>query len=795
MGVAGSHLEEGRIQETGKRMNLNQIFDAMKADASFMSNVACWKTSPAKAALYGDWPASLDSSLITIMRRMGINQPWRHQSEAIESVEKKMDTVIATPTASGKTLCYNLPVLNSIVTAPETRAPRALYLFPTKALAQDQVAELNALSKALETEGYVIRARTFDGDTPQNARKAIRNSGQIVITNPDMLHAGILPHHTKWAHLFERLKYVIIDEIHQYRGIFGSHMANVIARLKRIARFYGSAPVFICLSATISNPAELASAIIGKDVTSVERSGAPSGTRHFILYNPPVINRETNIRRPVVPEAARLAATFILNHIPGIIFARSRLRVEVINTYLRKALARNKQDPGLVCAYRGGYLPTERRKIEKTLKTGEIIGVVSTNALELGIDIGSLTVSIIAGYPGSIASTLQQAGRAGRKKNTSLAILIASSTPLDQFLVSHPDYFFDSSPEQGTIDPANPLIRLSHLKCAAFELPFSDGDEFSGTDTVELLRRLEEQGFLRYRSGRWFWIIDSYPAGDISLRSAATDNFTVLESMATEGTVHRETHNRVIAKVDFSSAPMLIHQEAIYLHQGRQYYVDHLDYDRRIALVHEVDVNYYTDAEVKSDIRVLDKYGKVGIRAYGEVLVSFATEMYKKIKFDTHETIGQGYVHLPRQEMRTIAWWLTIEDSVIETLTCDGANPGAGLQALAAVLTNILPVYLMCDPRDIAAVPMMRSAHTGCATLFFYDCYPGGAGLARRAWSMTDRILSASSELLRLCTCRDGCPSCCGPIENGRSNGMKLLDHLIKPAYREKFTQENNDGE
>ncbi|MGD8923067.1 MAG: DEAD/DEAH box helicase, partial [Candidatus Zixiibacteriota bacterium] len=487
-------------------MTLEQIIDLLRDDPGVSRNISHWRTISARPPVYGDFPSNIDRRLIDVLAKKGIKRPYTHQESAIKVVMEGKDIVVVTPTASGKTLCYNVPVIDSILKSPDSRA---LYLFPTKALSQDQLSELHDLVNKLDVD---IRTYTFDGDTPQTARRLIRSAGHIVVTNPDMLHTGILPHHTKWIKLFENLKYVVIDEVHQYRGVFGSHLANVVKRLRRICQFYGSNPLFICSSATIANPDDLAKRIIGREVTLIDNNGAPSGEKHFALYNPPVINRQLGIRKSAINEAARLAAGFLRHRIQTIVFAHFRLYVEVLLTYLQRELRGSFGEGIKIAGYRGGYLPNERRHIEVGLRTGEITGVVSTNALELGIDIGSLDVSIIVGYPGSIASLWQQAGRAGRSTGTSLTILVANSSAINQFLCAEPKYIFDKTPEAGIIDPDNLIIRTNHLKCAAFELPFDESEFGSDANTGKILDYLAGEKIIRKSNDRYHWSSEIYPA-------------------------------------------------------------------------------------------------------------------------------------------------------------------------------------------------------------------------------------------------------------------------------------------
>ena len=512
---------------------------------------------PAREAEFRPMPGWVRSELSEAYRAKGIKELYSHQAATAELVQSGRNVVVVTPTASGKTLCYNLPVLNAVLENPDTRA---LYLFPTKALAQDQLAELHDLAKRLDDSFGVF---TYDGDTPNDARKAIRERGHIVLTNPDMLHAGILPHHTKWMRLFENLRYIILDELHTYRGVFGSHLANVLRRLRRVARFYGSTPQFICCSATIANPGELASQLIESEVDVVEENGAPAGEKLFVFYNPPMVNRNLGIRRSYINEATRVAKELLARKLQTIVFANSRLHTEVLLTYLQQA---NPPKPGQaepVRGHRGGYLPGERREIERGLREGRIRGVVTTNALELGIDIGSLDACVMAGYAGSIASTWQRAGRAGRR-GTSCAVFVASSAPLDQFIVQHPEYFFGGSPEHAHIQPDNLEILVNHLKCAAFELPLSLDERFGNVDLPELCERLAEAGFLQRSGGNWHWVQEGYPADTISLRSVTSDNFVIIDTTGEE-----EGEPEIIGEVDFSSALTTVHPKAIYIHQGQ----------------------------------------------------------------------------------------------------------------------------------------------------------------------------------------------------------------------------------
>src|SRR5256885_4225616 len=477
--------------------------------ADFPGDITLDHVVPASEATFAPLPGDLHPELVAALGRRGIKRLYSHQAEAYAAVRSGRHLVVVTPTASGKTLCYNLPVLQRLLENPERRA---LYVYPTKALAQDQLAELSALKHGLPIE---LRVDTYDGDTPPGRRTAIREGGHVVMTNPDMLHTGLLPHHTRWRRLFSSLDCVVIDELHTYRGLFGSQVANVIRRLKRVCAFYGSRPTFICASAPIRNPLELARRLLEEDdIALVDRNGAPRGERRLIFYNPPLVNRELGVRRSSMLEARRIAAPWIRGGVQTIVFCRSRLQVEVMLSYLREDLAPRLDAQQCVRGYRAGYLPLHRREIDARLRAGEITGVVSTNALELGIDIGSLETSVLVGYPGTISSTWQQLGRAGRRAG-SVGVFVASSSPLDQFIVRHPDYFLNANPEEGLIDPDNLLILAGHLQAGLFELPFEDQEKLGRADVNDLLRVFEEDGSATRSAGRWFWSRQAFPAEEV----------------------------------------------------------------------------------------------------------------------------------------------------------------------------------------------------------------------------------------------------------------------------------------
>src|ERR1700688_3898102 len=665
---------------------------------------------PARVAQWAQFPPWVHSDLREAYKAKGIERLYSHQAAAAEAAHEGKNIVIVTPTASGKTLCYNLPVINSIL---DNSDARAIYLFPTKALAQDQLSEIHDLNQRLDNRFGVF---TYDGDTPSDARKAIREKSHIVLTNPDMLHTGILPHHTRWTRLFENLRYIVLDELHTYRGVFGSHLCNVLRRLRRIATFYGCQPQFICCSATIANPGELAGKLLETDVEVLNTNGAPAAEKTFVFYNPPVVNRALGIRRSYINEACRVSQEFLKRDLQTIVFANSRLHTELMLTYLQQA---NPQPPGRatnIRGYRGGYLPNERRDIERGLRDGQIRGVVSTSALELGIDVGSLDTVVMAGYPGTIAATWQRAGRAGRRSGSSCAVLVASSAPLDQFIVRNPDYFFGNSPEHAFIQPDNLEILVNHLKCAAFELPLSPEERFGNVDLPELCERLGEAGYLHKSGGNWHWVQEAYPADTISLRSVTSDNFVIINTTGEEN-----GGPAVIGEVDFSSALTTVHPKAIYIHQGQQYHVERLDFDKRKAYVKRVNVDYYTDAIRYTQVRVLEiaeeqRIAGPAARAHGDVLGRSRAEGFKKIKFFTNENIGAGKLELPENEMHSTAFWITLERKLLVGLPFALSERQSGIFGLLYALESMASLLLMCDRRDFGTAAGERPASPGVET-------------------------------------------------------------------------------
>jgi DEAD/DEAH box helicase domain-containing protein len=799
---------------------VSQVLDTFAARDSHGEVLTAVRHYPAREAQWAEFPEWIHSELRAAYTAKGIRKLYTHQAAAAESVHAGKNVVVVTPTASGKTLCYNLPILNAILNDTDTRA---LYLFPTKALAQDQLAELYDLNQRLESSFGVF---TYDGDTPSDARKSIREKSHIVLTNPDMLHTGILPHHTRWTRLFENLRYIVVDELHNYRGVFGSHLCNVLRRLRRIAKFYGREPQFICCSATIANPGELASRLIEDSVEVMAENGAPAAEKTFVFYNPPVVNRALGIRRSYINEASRVSQEFLKHDLQTMVFANSRLHTEIILTYLRQA---NPQLPGraeTIRGYRGGYLPNERREIERGLRGGRIRGVVTTSAMELGIDVGSLDAVVMAGYPGTIAATWQRAGRAGRRSGSSCAVLVASSAPLDQFIVRHPDYFFGNTPEHAFIQPDNLEILINHLKCAAFELPIGPQERFGDVDLRDLCARLAEAGYLHLAGENYHWTNEAYPADTISLRSVTSDNFVIIDITG---------QPLVIGEVDFPSALTTVHEKAIYLHGGQQYHVEHLDFKERKAYVKQVEVDYYTDAIRYTQVRVLEvadsqKQMPSGLieehrpfeaqgkqeclchwRSHGDVLVRSQVVGFKKIKFFTNENVGAGQLELPENEMHTTSYWITLERPLLESLPYAISERQSGMFGLLHALESVATLLLMCDARDLGTAigerpPAPDTEETVVLSevkdlranarnpwmsgekeffepnLYLFDAYPGGIGFSEPLFRAHELLVHKTRELIRACPCEQGCPSCVGPAGDlaprAKEAAIAILDRL-----------------
>ncbi|MFC0155523.1 DEAD/DEAH box helicase [Xanthomonas dyei] len=753
-------------------------------------------TLPGREGRYAPIPDDVPSALADALHARGISQLYSHQADAWAATQRGEHVAIVTPTASGKSLCYTLPVVSAAMTA----GAKALYLFPTKALAQDQVAELLELNRAGELG---VKAFTFDGDTPGDARQAIRLHGDIVVSNPDMLHQAILPHHTKWAQFFENLRYVVIDEIHTYRGVFGSHVTNVLRRLKRICAFYGANPQFILCSATIGNPHAHAQALIEEQVHAITESGAPTGDKHVLLWNPPVVNADLGLRASARSQSNRIARIAIKSGLKTLVFAQTRLMVEVLTKYLKDIFDHDPRKPARIRAYRGGYLPTERREVERAMRAGNIDGIVSTSALELGVDIGALDVVILNGYPGSVAATWQRFGRAGRRQQPALGVLVASSQPLDQYVVRHPDFFADASPEHARIAPDQPLILFDHIRCAAFELPFIASEPFGPIDPLVFLEALAESEVIHQEGDRWEWIADSYPANAVSLRSVADGNFVVVDK--TDG------KQQIIAEVDYSAAALTLYEGAIHMVQSTPYQVERLDWDGRKAYVTRTHVDYYTDSIDYTKLKVLDRFdGGVAGRGdshHGEVHVVRRVSGYKKIRYYTHENIGYGPVNLPDQELHTTAVWWQLPQATLGKAFASKQDALDGFLGAAYALHVVATVAVMADARDLQKAVgngdgawfavadqtgrgQLRGVEEGeqgavelqqafVPTVYLYDNFPGGVGLSEPLWLRQAELLQRADELVRGCDCTAGCPACVGPVlaahEEGKGESPKSL--------------------
>jgi DEAD/DEAH box helicase domain-containing protein len=783
-------------------------------------------------ARHAPWPATLHPRLVEALRARGVERPYTHQAEAVERALAGRDVVVVTPTASGKSLCYALPVLDAWLRDPEARA---LWIFPTKALAQDQLAALGDIAAHLPPG---LRAATFDGDTPSGVRRAVRQAGHIVVTNPEMLHTGVLPHHTGWVRLLQQLRYVVVDELHTYRGVFGSHLANVLRRLWRLCRFYGSDPVVIACSATIANPRELAERLLERPVDCVDRSGAPRAERRLWFWNPPLVDGALGVRRSATLEARRLTTELVRRELQTIVFTRSRSSVEVLLTYLQRLHPGAAPGvPGPVRGYRSGYLPLERRAIEAGLRDGSVRAVVSTNALELGIDVGRLDAAVLVGYPGSVASTWQQLGRAGRRESASLGVFVATDSPLDQFLVRHPEYLLERPPESGLIDPDNLLVLSGHVQAATFELAFEEGERFGAADVGALLDCLADDGLVHRSAGRYLWSADAFPAEAVSLRTACAGNVVIVDtSTAPQGPGQGPqgqwagsaggrpgSHGRVVGEVDQFAAPVLVHDDAVYIHQGAQYHVERLDWEEKRAYVHPVSVDHHTVAETRVSIAVLEidggPEGGGCRRCHGEVRISRLAAIYKKVRFLTHETIGAGPITLPEQDLHTSAAWFGFDPAALAGL--DRAVVETGLGGLCIALHQAACLLCMCDPRDLGRHVELRGAPAppasrvpaaplrpppaaepveqvagwrprttvpeassgGWPTVYLYDSVPGGVGFAEHLFTGHRALLRAAGELVDGCGCRSGCPSCVGPplaTVDARRSTRRLVDIALE---------------
>ncbi|MCL4152976.1 UNVERIFIED_CONTAM: hypothetical protein GTU68_014648, partial [Idotea baltica] len=763
-----------------------------------------------RPALTQEFPGRLDRRLLKILADKGITDLFDHQARAIDLALDGKDLLVATPTASGKTLCYSLPVLQALLESDGSA--RALFLFPTKALSQDQSTSLTGLIEALGADWHAF---TYDGDTPPSVRRSLRDRGHMILTNPWMLHSGILPNHSKWAELFRDLRYIVIDEVHTLSGVFGSSVANVLRRLLRIAAHYGSNPTFIGCSATLANAAEHGEALFGRRPVVVDGDGSPAGARLFTLYNPPMLNPVAGLRANALEEARKLARHVCGPEHQTIFFCRRRTAVEVLTRYLRESASSMGLQPSEIRGYRGGYLPLLRREIEADLRNGKAKVVVSTNALELGIDIGSLDVAVLVGYPGSQASFWQRAGRVGRRGKPSLCLQIAQSDPVDQYLARHPDYLFSEPQQKLALDADNLVILSEQLKCAAFELPFEsdaatgelDDLAYGGVDdAAEVLDYLaEESGLLLKRDHRWFWMADAYPAQDVSLDSGEPDNVLILDVQT----------DQAVGEIDRESSITTVHEGAIYQVEGETWIVERFDYQNRRAYVRLVDTDYFTEAEVHTEVRVLrlelcrsrDRAvapveNPLGPQATaslparnlpadgedcaiwrGEVHVTTLATMYKKIRFYTRENVGADDIVLPAEELDTDAFVLTLSESTASELGLHGGDRGAAWHGVGHLVRRVAPLYVRCQPNDLGISTQVKAPHFNRPALYLYDRVQGGVGLAELLFQGYRAVLAAALAVAHGCACDNGCPGCVGPVDEvgplGKETAIRILEHLV----------------
>ncbi len=742
-------------------MDPDDLLRRLQSQKLFHDQIVSVKAIPARPATYGHVAGGLAEPLAVALGRRGINKLYTHQAEAIGHVRAGCSVVVVTGTASGKTLCYTIPILDALLA---DSSATALCIYPTKALAQDQLRGLSSLHD--EELGLTFLAGAYDGDTPQHLRRKLRDAGNVILTNPDMLHQGILPNHARWNRFFSNLKYVVIDEVHAYRGVFGSHLANVMRRLRRICAHYGAAPLFICSSATIANPREHATRITGTEMTLVDNDGAPRGPKHFVMWNPPPLTtaatgggnwRIGGDRKSARWEAVQLMTLLVQEGIQTIAFVRTRLAAELIFKDVRDELRKvSRKLADSIHAYRGGYLPAERREIERRLASGEIMGVASTNALELGIDIGSLDACILVGYPGTIASLWQQSGRAGRGIDASIVFLVAQNAPMDQYLMAHDDYLFGQDPEQAVVDPDNPHIVVGHLKCASSELPLSVDDAARmGPYADAVLELLEESEVVRHIDENWYWAASEFPAAGVNLRNISGPVYTIQDETAGE---------RVIGTMDEVTALSQLHTHAVYLHGAETYFVDRLDLEQKIAFVERRDLDYYTQSVQASEIRIDERDDESvcagGRLGYGDATVTTTIPMFKKIKFHSRDSLGYEKLELPPQSLETVALWFVPPVAAVQALMGRNLIVGEALIGIANVLVEVAPFFVMCDTQDIGTV--VDAHNLGADALFLHDRYPGGMGYAKRCRDCFAEILATIAAVIRECGCDDGCPSCVG---------------------------------
>jgi len=742
-------------------MDFGAFIEVIKGSPDYENQIAHVERTSKREAQYGELSMPLLPELDEALQRLGISKLYTHQVEAIEALRAGKNVVIETGTASGKTLCYNIPVIEELIKHPESCA---LYIFPMKALAQDQLRVMKRLSEASAGTGgptsvgisRAVQPGTYDGDMSSHHKRKVKDSANVILTNPDMLHVGILPYHTKWNRFFANLRFVVIDEIHTYRGIFGSNVANVIRRLNRICKYYGSAPQFVCCSATIANPLELAEKLTGQEMELINNDGSPRGVRYFVLWNPPFVTGDRMLRRSSNVEGQRLMAALIRNRVQTITFTRARVVAELIHRYCRdEFMARG--EVGLaesIRPYRAGYLPEDRREIERLLFSGELMGVTSTTALELGIDVGDLDACIIVGFPGTIASMLQQSGRAGRGSEQALTVLVPYNDPIEQYLIRNSDYLFGQSPENAVIDPDNPYVLEHHLRCATYEIPLTDEDEeIFGPYMKPILELLEEYGSVKYFDGKWYWATGEYPAGEVSLRLISDGSYVIMD--AARG-------NAIMGNVDSISGLEAVYPGAVYMHEGDTYFVRELNVEQKVAYVEESRVDYYTQpildqSIVVKDVRNQKQWQECQI-CLGEVEVTWRTAAFRRVRFYTAETIGYTDLDLPEQHLETVAMWIVPPKHLIDEMKSEGGKPMNGMAGIRNVLMAVLSLVAMCDRQDISG--QVESKNVGSPAIFLYDRYPGGLGFSEKGYEMAEEMLQKAYRLIEGCPCENGCPSC-----------------------------------
>jgi DEAD/DEAH box helicase domain-containing protein len=761
-----------------RALDVSELLPRLRQKPFFRDQIVHVRRMPERPAVFRDVEGGLKPALAAVLGGMGIDALYDHQAAAIEALRAGRSVVVVTGTASGKTLCYTVPTIERLM---DDSRSTMLYLYPTKALAQDQLRGLGAFPQ--KELGVRFLCGTYDGDTPSALRRKLRDGGNVILTNPDMLHQGILPNHARWNRFFTHLQYVVVDEIHAYRGVFGSHLANVLRRLRRICRHYGATPRFVCCSATIANPAAHAAAITGEAMELIDRDGSPRGPKQVVLWNPPPLERAAQgapgdwrvggDRRSARGEAVQIMNALVAGGVQTIAFVRTRLAAELIYRDCRAQLAHvSRKLADALAAYRGGYLPEERREIERRLAAGEILGVAATNALELGIDIGTLDACILVGYPGAISSLWQQAGRAGRAHGEALVFLIAQNAPVDQYLMAHSDYLFGRSPEQAVVDPDNPNIVVGHLKCAAAELPLDEADAARmGPYAGDVLELLEQDGCLRRIDNRWYWASVEHAAAGVSLRNMSGVVYTIQDEAAAE---------RVIGTMDEISAMSQLHEHAVYIHGAETYFVNRLDLDRKIAFVERKELDYYTQSVQSSSIRIdereIESEWRGGKLGFGDVTVVTTIPMFKKIRFHARDSLGFEKLELPPQTLETVALWYAPPEAARQALMAAGFVPGEALLGIANVLVEVAPLFVMSDTQDIGVV--VDAHNLGEDALFLHDRYPGGMGFARRCLDSFDEMMRTVYDVIRDCGCESGCPSCVGSAVP--ASAMTDLDTAVR---------------